>query len=89
MDDAELASNEPPDPYTLLNLSHSALPHEIQQAYKQASRSLHPDKHPPSDRENARDVFTTFKNACESSVQIPSLLKYLNLKRRIVLQMIF
>lgn len=63
MDDAELASNEPPDPYTLLNLSHSALPHEIQQAYKQASRSLHPDKHPPSDRENARDVFTTFKNA--------------------------
>lgn len=51
------------DPYVILNLSRDCTDEEIQRSFKQLSRTFHPDKHPPTTRQQAQDVFVAFKNA--------------------------
>ena len=52
------------DPYSILNVDQSASVETIQRSYKTLSRSLHPDKQPPGDvQEAAQEVFVSFKNA--------------------------
>lgn len=51
------------DPYSILNLSRDCTDEEIQRSFKLLSRTFHPDKHPPTTRQQAQDVFVAFKNA--------------------------
>jgi len=56
-------NEEERDPYTILNLSRDCTDDEIQRCFKLLSRNFHPDKHPPTTRQDAQDVFVAFKNA--------------------------
>lgn len=56
MDDAN-------DFYEVLNISKQATPDQIRQAYKTLVRKWHPDKHPPSSKDEAETRFKSITQA--------------------------